>query len=203
MRLVPVLVALFALPLPPVLAQQALNLVVVQGEGAINNVRQRTARDPIVRVEDQNHRPIAGAVVAFTLPTQGAGGTFGGGAQMLSVTTNSRGLAIAKGFHPNNLGGQWQMHINASFGTQTATATVAQTNLAAAAGAAGGAGAGAGAATGVAVGISAKVIAIVAVAAGAAAAGGVVAATKAGGGGSSSAPTTIAPGTSTVGAPPR
>jgi len=176
----------------------------VQGEGAINTVRQRTARDPIVRVEDQNHKPIAGAVVAFTLPTQGAGGTFGGGAQMLSVTTNSRGLAIAKGFHPNNVGGQWQMHINASFGTQTATATVAQTNLvAAAAGAAGAGGAGAGAATGLAVGISAKVIAIVAVAAGAAAAGGVVAATKAGGGGSSSAPTTIAPGTSTVGAPPR
>ena len=202
MRLVPVLVALFALPLPPVLAQQALNLVVVQGEGAINNVRQRTARDPIVRVEDQNHKPIAGAVVAFTLPTQGAGGAFGGGAQMLSVITNSRGLAIAKGFHPNSLGGPWQMHINASFGAQTATATVAQTNVVAAAAGAAGAGAGAGAATGVAVGISAKVIVIVAVAAGAAAAGGAVVATKAGGG-SSSTPTTIAPGASTVGAPPK
>ena len=202
MRLVLVLVALFALPLPPVLAQQALNLVVVQGEGAINNVRQRTARDPIVRVEDQNHKPIAGAVVAFTLPTQGAGGAFGGGAQMLSVITNSRGLAIAKGFHPNSLGGPWQMHINASFGAQTATATVAQTNVVAAAAGAAGAGAGAGAATGVAVGISAKVIVIVAVAAGAAAAGGAVVATKAGGG-SSSTPTTIAPGASTVGAPPK
>jgi hypothetical protein len=203
MRLVPVLVALFAVRLPPVLAQQALNLVVVQGEGAINNVRQRTARDPIVRVEDQNHKPIAGAVVAFILPTQGAGGAFGGGAQMLSVITNSRGLAIAKGFHPNSLGGPWQMHINASFGAQSATATVAQTNVvAAAAGAAGAGGAGAGAATGVAVGISAKVIVIVAVAAGAAAAGGAVVATKAGGG-SSSTPTTIAPGASTVGAPPK
>jgi hypothetical protein len=202
MRLVPVLVALFAVRLPPVLAQQALNLVVVQGEGAINNVRQRTARDPIVRVEDQNHKPIAGAVVAFTLPTQGAGGAFGGGAQMLSVITNSRGLAIAKGFHPNSLGGPWQMHINASFGAQTATATVAQTNVVAAAAAAGAGGAGAGAATGVAVGISAKVIVIVAVAAGAAAAGGAVVATKAGGG-SSSTPTTIAPGASTVGAPPK
>jgi hypothetical protein len=153
-------------------------------------------------VEDQNHKPIAGAVVAFTLPTQGAGGAFGGGAQMLSVITNSRGLAIAKGFHPNSLGGPWQMHINASFGAQTATATVAQTNVVAAAAAAGAGGAGAGAATGVAVGISAKVIVIVAVAAGAAAAGGAVVATKAGGG-SSSTPTTIAPGASTVGAPPK
>src|ERR1700680_383356 len=61
MRLVSVLVAVFAVPLPPALAQQALNLVVVQGEGAINNVRQRTARDPIVPVEDQNHKTIAGA----------------------------------------------------------------------------------------------------------------------------------------------
>ena len=47
-----------------------LNLVIVEGEGAINNVRQRTAREPIVQVEDENHKPVAGAVVVFLLPNQ-------------------------------------------------------------------------------------------------------------------------------------
>jgi len=55
----------------------SLNIVVVEGEGAINNIRQRVARDPMVRVEDNNHKPIAGAVVVFTLPTEGATGEFG------------------------------------------------------------------------------------------------------------------------------
>src|ERR1035437_2705000 len=57
-----------------------LNIVVVEGEGAINNVRQRAARAPVVRVEEQNHKPIAGAAVAFTLPTGGASGEFSNGA---------------------------------------------------------------------------------------------------------------------------
>src|ERR1700694_4342263 len=73
-----------------------LNLVIVEGEGAINNVRQRTAREPIVQVEDENHKPVAGAAVVFTLPSQGAGGAFGGGAQSLTVVTNNQGQAIAR-----------------------------------------------------------------------------------------------------------
>lgn len=55
---------------PAAFAQQALNLVIVEGEGAINNIRQRTARDPIVRVEDENHKPVAGAAVVFLLPSR-------------------------------------------------------------------------------------------------------------------------------------
>src|ERR1035437_7549766 len=55
-----------------------LNTVVV--EGAINNVRQRAARAPGVRVEEQNHKPIAGAAVAFTLSTVCASGEFSNGA---------------------------------------------------------------------------------------------------------------------------
>src|SRR5262245_24487457 len=62
-----------------------LNLVVVEGEGAINNVRQRSAREPIVRVEDENHKPVAGAAVVFTLPTEGATGEFGGGSKTLTM----------------------------------------------------------------------------------------------------------------------
>ena len=186
-------IALTAIPLR---GQEMLNLIVVEGEGAINNIRQRTARETIVQVEDENHKPVAGAVVVFTLPSQGAGGAFANGAQTLTVMTNAQGRAVAQGLRVNRVAGRWQMRINASLGNRTGTVTVSQTNVAAAAAGAGAAGA--------AAGISAKVIVIVVAVAGAAAAGGVVAATRGGGGGNTASigvPTTISAGTGTVGHP--
>jgi hypothetical protein len=177
----------------PATAQEAgvgqLNLVIIEGEGATNNIRQRTAREPIVQVEDENHKPVAGAAVVFLLPDQGASGTFANGSHMLTVTTDAQGRAIAHGFHPNNVSGQLNMRVSASFQGKTANATISQTNVAAAAGAA-------------AAGISVKLIVILAIA-GAAAAGAAIAATR--GGSSTPAATaataTITPGTGTVGAP--
>lgn len=198
MRYIPVLlVALMASPLTAQDTGLALNLVVVEGEGAINNIKQRTAREPVVQVEDQNHRPIAGAAVVFTLPTQGAGGTFGGGAHSLTVMTDSQGRAIAHGLRPNNVQGQYQIHVNASYGGKTTSTTISQTNAVIA-------GAAAGAAAG---GISAKLLIVLGVVAGAAAAGGAVYATHNGSGnngnGAGNTPAvSITPGTGTVG-PPR
>ena len=53
MRYLSLLLALWI----PATAQVApmLNLVVLEGEGATNNIRQRTAREPIVQVQDENH----------------------------------------------------------------------------------------------------------------------------------------------------
>jgi len=184
------LLILQTLPLPVGAQEGQLNLVIVEGEGAINNIRQRTAREPIVQVEDENHKPIAGAAVVFLLPDQGASGVFANGARTLTVSTDAQGRAVAHGFHPNGVSGKLQMRVTASYQGKTANATISQTNMAGAA-AAGAAGAG----------ISAKLIAIIAIA-GAAAAGGAIAATR-GGGHSTTATqtTTITPGTGTVGAP--
>ncbi len=178
----------------PVFAQMPLNILVVEGEGAINNIRQRTARETIVQVEDENHKPVAGAVVTFTLPSQGAGGAFANGAQSLTVMTNAEGRAVAMGLRVNKIAGNWSIRVNASFGERSGAISISQTNVAAAAGAAGAA---AGAV------ISTKLIIIVAVVAAAAAAGGAIAATRGGSSSnnSSSAPTTITLGGSTVGSP--
>ena len=180
---------------PSAWAQEAggqLNIVIVDGDGAINNIRQRTAREPIVQVEDQNHKPIAGAAVVFLLPDQGASGVFANGSHTLTVMTDAQGRAVAHGLKPNGVQGKLQIHVTASHQGQTATATISQTNAVSAAGGA------------AAAGVSAKLIAILAIA-GAAVAGGVVAATRGGGGGSPTAPptppTTVTPGTGTVGAP--
>jgi hypothetical protein len=195
------LAGILALPLSPLaFAQDAparLNLIVVEGDGAINNIRQRTAREPIVQVEDENHKPVAGAAVVFSLPSQGAGGTFANGAHSLTVMTDSQGRAVAHGLKPNNVHGQYQIRVNASHNGQNASTTISQSNAVV----------GAAAGTVAAAGISTKLIIVLAVV-GAAAAGGAVYATHNGGNNNNStiaagpSLVTVTPGTGAVG-PPR
>jgi hypothetical protein len=170
-----------------------IQIVIIEGDGAINNVRQRVAREPIIQVEDENRRPVAGAAVTFLLPNQGASASFANGGQSLTITTDAQGRAVARGLRPNNVNGQYEIRVNASSEGRTASTTISQTNALVAAAAAGG--------------ISAKLIAILAIAGGAAAAG-VVAATRGGGnggpgGGGAAGPTPsiIVPGSPTVGGP--
>ncbi|HSW50117.1 MAG TPA: hypothetical protein VLH09_08080 [Bryobacteraceae bacterium] len=188
---------LLALPVAGASQQQRtvpakLNIVIVEGEGAINNIRQRTAREPIVQVEDENRRPIAGAAVLFRLPDSGPGGVFGNGTRTLQVVTDSRGRAVAEGIKVNNVQGKFQIQVEASYEGVSSSTTITQVNSVITAGAAGGA--------------SGKIIAILAIAGGAAA-GGVVLATRKGNGTSTPAtppapsPTTISAGTPSVGGP--
>lgn len=170
-----------------------LNIVVIEGEGAINNVRQRVTREPIVQVEDENRKPVAGAAVVFTLPGSGASGTFADGSRILTVFTDESGRATMRGMQTNNVAGRMEVRVNASFRGVQASTTITNTTAAVAAGA------GAAVASG-------KLIAILAAVGGAAAAGIAVAATRNGGGnGSPTAPptpTVISPGNPSVG-PPR
>ena len=185
------LALLLAVWIPATAQAPMLNLVVVEGEGATNNIRQRTAREPVVQVEDENHKPVAGAIVVFTMPSNGAGGTFANGARTLAEVTDSKGQAVAHGLRPNGLKGQFKIHVSASFQGQTASTTITQTNaVLTASGATASAG------------VSAKLIVVLAVA-GAAAAGGIYWATHNGSSTPAAAsPTTVAAGTATV-APPR
>lgn len=174
-----------------------LNIVIVEGEGAINNIRQRTAREPIVEVQDENHKPVAGAAVIFALNNQGAGGSFAGGSHTLTTVTDSQGRAVARGFHPNHVQGQYQMHVTASRNGQSANADIAMSNVVAAGAAS----------TAAASGISGKTIGIIVIAVAVAAGGGAYLATHTGGGsnsttGPANTPITITPGSGTVG-PPR
>jgi len=174
-----------------------LNIVVVEGEGAINNIRQRTAREPIVQVEDENHKPVAGAAVTFSLPSRGASGIFPNGSRTVTVLTDDQGRAVARGLQPNTVKGKMEIRVNASHNGQNASTVISQTNVLEAAAAAGAA----------AGGISAKLLIGLIAIGGAAAAGGAIAATHGGGGGTgggtgAGGTTTISPGAGTVG-PPR
>jgi len=171
-------------------APTGLSINIAEGEGAINNVRQRVNREPIVQVEDQNHKPVAGAVVVFFLPDSGASGTFADGSHMLMAVTDSQGRAAARGIRPNSQSGPMQIRVTASFQGLTASSVIAQSNVAGAAAASGFAG----------LSTAAKLAIILGIAGGAAAAGAIVA-THGGGGSSSSSTVVLSPGTPSVGAP--
>jgi hypothetical protein len=115
-----------------------LNLIIVEGEGAINNVRQRTAREPIIQVTDENNRPIAGAAVVFTLPESGPGGTFADGSRTLQVLTDGKGRAMARGLRLNDVPGKFEIQVDASYQGATASTTIHQSNALMSAAAGGG-----------------------------------------------------------------
>jgi len=110
-------------------AQDSLHVVVLEGEGAINNVRSPRAKEPLIRVEDANNQGVSGAVVTFLLPAQGAGATFGDGGSSLTLFTDDRGEAVARGLRANRITGSFQIRITASKGSRNTTASISQTNV--------------------------------------------------------------------------
>jgi hypothetical protein len=174
-----------------VLAQAAAappHIEVVEGDGAINNIRLHRAKEPVVRVLDATGQPLPNVAVTFLLPESGASGMFADGHSSLTAMTDANGQAVGRGLRPNNTVGQFQIRVTASYQGAAATAIVTQTN-----------------AEPVQAGSSSKKILIVALIGGAAAAGAAVALGK----GKSSSPAAppaptgavITPGAPTFGHP--
>lgn len=109
----------------------SLVITILDGEGSLNNIRQRTAREPIVEVDDENHKPIAGAAVLFTLPSSGPSATFADGAQTLSMTTDTAGRVAIQGMRPNDIPGSFNIQVRASYNGATGQATIHQKNVSA------------------------------------------------------------------------
>ena len=167
----------------------ALKIVVLEGEGGVNIIQQKTAVRPLIEVRDRNNLPVAGATVTFAIGS-GQPAAFAGGLQTLTVTTNAAGQAAASGLNALS-SGAIQIQVQAAYQGQIATAAISQTNFATAAaaaqaGAPGGTGSTAGASgsgAGGGGGISGTTIGIV----GGAVAAGAVAATQLGGAGEDAA----------------
>jgi hypothetical protein len=177
-----------------------LKIKILEGNDVVNYFNQRTAQEPIVQVEDENNRPVAGAVVLFNLPSSGPGGFFPNGVKTLSVLTDQNGQAVARGFIANGNAGQFDIQVTASYQGRSGTTLISQVNQKPPA------------PPGKHGMSSSKVLAIVGVIAGVAAGAGI--AVGRGGGNKTgtpaavpsapaSVPTIIVPGGTTVGAPPR
>jgi hypothetical protein len=105
-----------------------LQINILEGEGALNNIRARTAREPIVEVQDENHKPVAGALILFSIRPGGAGGTFNGSATT-SLYTDANGQAVAHGFMPNARTGRYVIKVTAVVGAVTAFALIHERNV--------------------------------------------------------------------------
>jgi hypothetical protein len=126
-------VLVWFLAAPPLPAQQQEELPfrirILEGEGAINNVRQVLNRAASVVVEDENHNPLSGVSVTFFLPNEGPSGLFPNGSRVLAVFTDNNGVASSRPIHFNNQIGLMRINVVASLFSQTASATITQTNV--------------------------------------------------------------------------
>ena len=107
-----------------------LRILVLEGEGSLNNIREHTAHAPVIRVVDAKEQPVAGATVNFLVPDLGASGYFPEGRTTFSTTTDNDGRAVARGFKPNNVAGRFQVRVSASSAGRTASITIGQINVA-------------------------------------------------------------------------
>src|SRR5665213_3463463 len=92
---------------------QKLFITILDGDGALNNIRQRDAREPVLQVTDENHKPVAGAALLFLIHSgsKGAGADFNG-ASSFATTTGPDGVARTAG-----------LQVGRAPGTYTITAT--------------------------------------------------------------------------------
>ena len=123
------LAVLLATSMASVAQEEAIHVVVLEGDGAINNIRSSHAKGPVVRVEDASNRGVPGANVTFVVPWGGPGVLFGDAGTTLTLTTDDRGEVVARTVHPNRNAGSFQIHVTASKDGKKATAVIAQTNV--------------------------------------------------------------------------
>ncbi|MGI4853909.1 MAG: hypothetical protein ACRYF4_07690 [Janthinobacterium lividum] len=110
-------------------APKALIISILEGEGELNDVRARTAREPIVQVEDENHKPVAGALVLFAIPGNSPAGANFSGLSRLTVRTGTDGRAVGRGFQLTRQTGNLQIQVVATLATLQAEIFIHQTNF--------------------------------------------------------------------------
>jgi hypothetical protein len=94
--------------------QKTLQVNIVDGEGAFNDIRRGQARVPVVEVRDEDNRVVSNARVVFQLPDMGASGTFADGSRTLIVNTDAQGRASGTGLRPNKTEGPFVITVTAS-----------------------------------------------------------------------------------------
>jgi hypothetical protein len=116
-----------ATPQLPVI--QSLKILVLAGDGEMNDLERRLMAPLVVQVLDQNERPVESAEVIFRFPLNGPSATFPGGKTSLTVRTNGNGQAPALNWMANGQVGTFQVHVNASYGNQVGEATFPMSNV--------------------------------------------------------------------------
>lgn len=123
-------VALFVYSAAAQSSQKAnpLKILLVVGQGGINVVNRPTERHFTIRVEEKSGAPGKHIPVTFTLPGSGPGGYFKKRKRSVTVDTDESGYAMARGFRPNRVCGQYRVQVTAFTPDGPVTAWIPQTN---------------------------------------------------------------------------
>jgi hypothetical protein len=116
-------------PLPQLPVEQSLKILVLAGNGEMNDLERRVMAPLVIQVLDQNERPVEGAEVVFRFPLNGPSAAFPGGKNSLTVRTSGTGQAPALNWMANGQVGTFQVHVNASYGNQVGEVTFPMSNV--------------------------------------------------------------------------
>ena len=107
----------------------ALRIIVLSGEGAINNIRSRSNPAPLVEVRDANNQSVSGAAITFFLPNDGPSGVFADNTRTSIAFTDAQGRAAGGPIIFNSQVGLMRIRVSASLFSQTASVVITETNL--------------------------------------------------------------------------
>src|SRR5690242_464634 len=106
------------------------HIVVVEGEGALNNIETRAGRELAVQVLDPSGKPVTEANVEFEAPANGPGQSFANGSRSFATVTNATGIATATAAANNGVAGAFVTNVHVFYrGQDIGQASIHQTNV--------------------------------------------------------------------------
>jgi hypothetical protein len=116
-------------PMAPLPVIKNLKMLVLAGNGEMNDLERKVMAPLVVQVLDQNDRPVEGADVIFRFPLNGPGATFTGGQTSQTVRSNGTGEAAALNWMANGQVGTFEIHVNATYGNEIGETIVKMQNV--------------------------------------------------------------------------
>ena len=128
-RFLTVLLCPWMFATPMIAGQQAgLKVIVLRGSGVENVINEVPPEPFSVRIVDATDRPVSGATVAFTAPSNGPGGTFPTGTSFTTIT-DEEGRALGLLYRPNSIEGSYTIQVRVEYLGQSAMAIIRQSNV--------------------------------------------------------------------------
>jgi protocatechuate 3,4-dioxygenase beta subunit len=103
-----------------------VQVIVVSGDGQSTPINTAFPQPLVARVLDSNNQPVSGISVAFEAPGAGASGSFAGGSQVYTATTDATGTVTSTLLTAGPIGGQWA--VTADLGPSRGVANFSLTN---------------------------------------------------------------------------
>jgi len=108
--------------------QTGLKIIVLSGSGEENVINEIPPQPLALRIVDASNRPITGAAVVFTAPSNGAGGAFPTGPSFNTVS-DEEGRALGLLYRPNTIEGSYMIQVRAEYQGELVMATIRQSNV--------------------------------------------------------------------------